>query len=100
MNLKVRLVALRFVTASLVPAQTMIDADVYSPPPSDAIAAGVVAPVEGSTTAFVNNITRSGMSWHFADDAGRTIASRPITHANDTTARFILASTLGNAPCF
>ena len=65
-NVKVRFVVARLVTASLVPAQTIMFADVYSPPPSVVIAAGVVAPVEGSTTAFVYNVTRSWMSWHLA----------------------------------
>ena len=69
LNVKVRFVPARLVTASLVPAQTMMVADVYSPPPSDLIAAGVVAPVEGLTTAFVYKVTRSGMSWHLAADA-------------------------------
>jgi hypothetical protein len=68
-------------------------AAVYSPPPSEVIADGVVAPLEGSTTAFAYRVTRNGMSWHLAADVRSTAVNRLATHTNITTPRFILAST-------
>src|SRR5262249_49355309 len=77
------------VTTSVVPEHTLMEPVVYSPPPSDLTALGVVAPVEGSVTASLYSVTRTGMSWHLAADAADALTTSATMDANARIVAFM-----------